>query len=61
MGLRRPVDLFQGIEWGTENVLRITMIRAKEYGMNIHQLEPLTDIDTADDLRELMPGYFIMV
>jgi rSAM/selenodomain-associated transferase 2/rSAM/selenodomain-associated transferase 1 len=57
MGLRRPVDLFQDIEWGTENVLEKTVLRAKEYSMSIHQLELLMDIDTAEDLKELMPGF----
>jgi rSAM/selenodomain-associated transferase 2/rSAM/selenodomain-associated transferase 1 len=55
MGLRRPVDLFHDIDWGTENVLEKTILHAKERGMSIQQLEPLTDIDTEEDLREWRP------
>ena len=56
MGLKTPVDLFQGIKWGSEDVLEKTLIQAKEKAMSVYKLDPLTDIDTVGDLRLLMPG-----
>lgn len=56
MGLKAPADLFQGISWGSKNVLEKTVSLAEKSGMKIHKLEPLVDIDTIDDLRGWMPG-----
>jgi rSAM/selenodomain-associated transferase 2/rSAM/selenodomain-associated transferase 1 len=55
MGLNKPTDLFKEINWGTENVLDQTVARAKEQNIGFHQLKPLTDIDTVDDLEEWRP------
>jgi rSAM/selenodomain-associated transferase 1 len=44
----RPA-LFRGIAWGTSSVLAATVKRAA--GLGVQLLEPLTDIDTLEDLR----------
>ncbi|MBW2608902.1 MAG: TIGR04283 family arsenosugar biosynthesis glycosyltransferase [Deltaproteobacteria bacterium] len=51
IGLKRPLDLFQGIEWGTEKVLEQTVSRAKDQKLAYQLLELLNDIDTIDDVR----------
>jgi rSAM/selenodomain-associated transferase 2/rSAM/selenodomain-associated transferase 1 len=55
MGLRRPAHVFQGINWGTEKVLEQTIVLAKRHGLTVHQLDPLTDIDTEDDFKRWQP------
>lgn len=54
MGVRRP-ELFQGIDWSTENVLRQTLEIARLSRCGVHQLIPLADVDTPEDLWGL-PG-----
>jgi uncharacterized protein len=58
VGLKRPVDVFGNIHWGTEGVLRETLEQVKQLGLKIHLLEPLTDIDTMEDLRAWRKGAF---
>ena len=55
IGLNRPIDLFKGIKWGTRTVLDHTIALAKEKGLKVRRLDPLTDIDTIDDLEEWSP------
>ena len=50
----RPA-LFEGIAWGTAQVLSATLGRAESLGLRVHLLEPLTDLDTIDDLRAEWP------
>jgi len=51
IGLRRPIaQLFTGIDWGTETVLRQTLAASENAGVEIAWLPPLSDIDTQDDL-----------
>lgn len=51
IGLRanRP-ELFRGIDWSTENVLRQTLESARCLGCSVRQLEPLSDVDRPEDL-----------
>ncbi|UCF82269.1 MAG: TIGR04283 family arsenosugar biosynthesis glycosyltransferase, partial [Desulfobacteraceae bacterium] len=56
MGLNRSADLFHGINWGTETVLDQTIALAKGQGLRTHRLDPLTDIDTVEDLKQSLPG-----
>jgi rSAM/selenodomain-associated transferase 1 len=50
LALNRPrPGLFRGIAWGTSSVLAATVKRAT--GLAVRLLEPLTDIDTLEDLR----------
>jgi rSAM/selenodomain-associated transferase 2/rSAM/selenodomain-associated transferase 1 len=59
MGLKKPAptDVFRGIPWGTRDVLDKTVARAKERGMTVHFLDPLTDMDTAEELKAWMPEW----
>ena len=52
IGLRRDVpDLFQGIPWGTEHVLRRTLGVAAVRGLTVAMLPALADVDRPDDLE----------
>ncbi len=55
-GLKRPVNVFSGIHWGTERVLEETLELATRQGLKTHLLNPLTDIDTPVDLRAWRKG-----
>jgi rSAM/selenodomain-associated transferase 1 len=43
-------DLFEGISWGSSTVLATTLARADALNLSYELLEPLTDIDTWQDL-----------
>lgn len=45
----RP-DLFQGVDWGTDQVLRQTLERARRTKCKVHQLQTLSDVDYPEDL-----------
>ncbi len=49
---RRKVEIFNGITWSRNTVLKQTMAKAKEKGLSVHCLNPLTDMDTIDDLKQ---------
>ncbi len=53
IGLNRPARLFQAIKWGSGAVLGRTLALANEQGLRIKELDVLTDIDTAEDLKQL--------
>lgn len=59
MGLGRPCELFCGIEWGTERVLDQTRAAAKNQELKVFTLEPLTDVDTVEDLKTALPRGFV--
>jgi rSAM/selenodomain-associated transferase 1 len=44
-------ELFRGVEWSTNTVLAHTKEKAKALGLAVKELEPLSDIDTWEDLR----------
>lgn len=55
MGLRTmPVEGFerlcQGIDWGSDRVLRQTLERSQELGLTVQQLSPLSDVDHPEEL-----------
>lgn len=51
IGLRGPIpEIFQGIDWGTETVLRQTLAAVEKRDPTMKWLPPLSDVDTADDL-----------
>lgn len=56
IGLRRPAHVFDGMDWGTENVLEQTVALAARIGLKVHQLDSLTDVDTLEDTEKFMPG-----
>jgi len=49
--------LFDGIKWSTDVVFGQTLALAKEHGLRVKTLEPLKDIDTAEDLKQVLPGW----
>ncbi len=52
LALPRPrPELFEGVAWSTAGVLETTLDKADTLGLSVHQLTPLPDIDTPDDLR----------
>ena len=57
IGLREPADLFDHMEWGTSSVFDKTVAAAREQGLSVHVLSPLTDTDTGDTVREWMPDW----
>ncbi len=50
IGMSRPENLFDGIAWSTPTVLEQTMSLAKRKAMRASLLDPLTDVDTPEDL-----------
>ena len=51
IALRAPrPELFRGIDWGTEQVLRQTLERARRGRWSVRQLRPLSDVDHPEDL-----------
>lgn len=50
VGLSAPqAALFAHIDWGTERVMQQTKLAASVAGINLHELPPLSDIDTPED------------
>jgi uncharacterized protein len=57
LALDRPRrGLFEAIPWSTSAVLAATAERASLLGLRLSVLEPLTDIDTLEDLRREWPA-----
>lgn len=55
IGVAEPLfELFDGIAWSTDRVLMQTLGIAEKRGRTCALLEPLRDIDTADDLRSVL-------
>ncbi len=50
VGLRRPADIFTGIDWGSERVLAQTRQRLRAQGLRWHELPVLWDLDRPADL-----------
>jgi rSAM/selenodomain-associated transferase 1 len=44
-------DLFKGISWSTEKVLKQTLERAQQLSLKVQLLDRLQDIDTLEDLH----------
>ncbi|MBC8001448.1 MAG: TIGR04282 family arsenosugar biosynthesis glycosyltransferase [Opitutaceae bacterium] len=52
IGLRRHrFELFDGISWSTESVLRETLARVDQMKLTFHLLRQLSDVDTQADVR----------
>jgi hypothetical protein len=55
IGLNRPIpDLFTGIPWSTDQVLKLTQEKAGQLGLKSALLTPWRDIDTIGDLEALI-------
>ncbi len=46
--------VFEGIPWSTKRVFKETMKVLKQERLTVHTLQPLRDIDTIDDLKNLL-------
>jgi len=57
IGLNRPARFFHGIKWGTGAVFAQTLALADGHGLRVKKLDFLTDIDTAEELREQLPDW----
>jgi len=57
IGMNRPFDLFEGIKWSTDVVLDQTLSLAKKQGLRVKTLSPLNDIDTEEDLKQVLSIY----
>lgn len=57
IGLKRPVSLFQGMEWGVSTVFQRTAAAAENQKLSLHVLRPLTDMDTSEAVKEWMPEW----
>ncbi|MDA8139478.1 MAG: TIGR04283 family arsenosugar biosynthesis glycosyltransferase [Desulfobacteraceae bacterium] len=55
VGSRRPVEIFDGIAWGTAEALKQTLARLEQQGLSVTLLQPLHDIDCEADLRAWQP------
>lgn len=47
-------EIFQDVDWGTEQVLQQTMDKCHSSGLRLIRLSALRDIDTAEDLKSLL-------
>jgi len=45
--------VFEGIEWGCQQVLEQTRAAAAHAGMRVHLVDTMADVDTVDDLRRV--------
>jgi len=57
IGLKRPGDLFRDVPWGSGDVLARTLRRIEALGLSQALLDPLTDVDTMEEVKTLLPGW----
>ena len=58
VGIRKPhPELFRNIPWSTENVLSVTLEKARKMGLNVKLLSIWNDLDTFEDLVEFYNMY----
>lgn len=58
VGMRKPnPELFRNIPWSTENVLSVTLEKARKMGLNVKLLSTWNDLDTFEDLIEFYNMY----
>jgi rSAM/selenodomain-associated transferase 2/rSAM/selenodomain-associated transferase 1 len=57
IGLRKPADLFDRMEWGTSSIFDKTVAAAQGQGFSVHVLSPLTDMDTEEAVKHWMPDW----
>ena len=55
IGMKNLYNLFQGITWGKDNVLKQTLKVVEENKLSVELLVPVNDIDIVDDLSEQCP------
>jgi rSAM/selenodomain-associated transferase 2/rSAM/selenodomain-associated transferase 1 len=57
IGLKKPADVFDGMEWGSSSVLNRTIAAAQGQGLSVRMLSALTDMDTPDTVKSWMPEW----
>jgi uncharacterized protein len=57
IGLKKTSDLFRSIAWGSEQVLDQTLARAQSLRLSTVLLDPLTDVDTFEDVQKSLPRW----
>lgn len=58
VGIRKPhPELFRNIPWSTENVLSVTLEKARKMDLNVKLLSIWNDLDTFEDLVEFYNMY----
>jgi hypothetical protein len=51
IGMRTCLStLFQNVDWGSEKVLEQTLAKSRQLGLEVFQLQPLSDVDHPEDL-----------
>lgn len=54
IGMKEPIpELFEGIKWSTNEVLKATVGKARRMGLKMEILDILDDIDTPEDMERL--------
>ena len=53
-GPRVCQDLFRGIPWSSPSVFRLTLQKAQAAGLKVHLLPDWNDVDSVEDLRDLV-------
>jgi hypothetical protein len=51
LAMKKPLPIFEDVEWSTENVLGQTITHLQNRGLSYLLLEELTDLDTIEDLK----------
>ena len=57
IGLRAPAEVFEGVAWGTPQVLEATLALARREGLSVRLLAELADVDRAEDLQRWRPQW----
>ncbi|GAB4293588.1 MAG: hypothetical protein Kow0098_14560 [Ignavibacteriaceae bacterium] len=47
-------QLFDNIQWSSESVMRRTLVKISDLGLSVGVLNTLTDIDTIEDIKEII-------
>lgn len=56
VGMKSPHNIFKGISWGKDSVLRQTLSVAEKKGLSVALIDPVNDIDTLEDLYRWNPS-----
>lgn len=52
IGMKKPMkEIFEDIPWSTSNTLKATLKKAESIGLSFHLTQPLSDLDTPEDLK----------
>jgi uncharacterized protein len=57
IGLKKNADLFRDISWGSGQVFAQTLAKARRRALSTALLDPLTDVDTMENVHKLLPDW----